>query len=82
MGVEDWFSTGYKAEWHKVWDEGRAAASSGVSRDANPHWLIVWKEVWWYGWDNYDPMPEEFRAADENLKQLPLGDIDATYGEG
>ena len=84
MGVEDWFSTGYKVEWYEVWEEGREAASKGVSRGNNPHWLKVWKEVWWYGWDNYNPMPEEFRAVDENLKQLPLralGDSDVTSSQ-
>ena len=68
---EEWLATDYKKEWHQVWDAGRLAATEGKNREENPHQLKVWKEVWWYGWDNYDPVPAEFRQVEQNLNSLP-----------
>lgn len=71
--AEEYFAGPYRVEWHRVWNEGRAAHDLGKSRDDNPHRLKVWRAVWGYGWDNYDPnaMPAEFARVEEHLKALP-----------
>ena len=69
---EDWLAGPYKEEWHKVWESGRQACTEGKGIECNPHKLKVWKEVWQYGWDNYDPNPpSEFRQAEANINTLP-----------
>ena len=73
MDVEEWFAGPYKVIWHEVWEAGRAACEGGVPRDQNPQTLKVWRAVWWYGWDNYDPNPpEQFKAMEEKLANLPM----------
>jgi len=70
---ENYLSGPYKEQWHQVWQEGRAANVQGQSREDNPHKLKVWRAVWEYGWDNYDPNkpPSEFTEVEDYLKSLP-----------
>lgn len=70
---EEWLAGPYKVEWHKIWEEGRLANILGQSRDNNPHKLKVWKAVWEYGFDNYNPNDQykEFKEVDNHLKSLP-----------
>lgn len=72
--VEEYFAGPYKEQWHQVWAEGRLAQEQGKSRDGNPHKLKVWRAVWEYGWDNYDPNKpfNEFAKMEEHLKTLPM----------
>lgn len=72
MAMLRWEREVYPKLWHEAWDAGRKACLDGVSRDQNPHRLKVWREVWWYGWDNYDPSPPAiFRQVEERINELP-----------
>ena len=69
--VEEYFAGPFKEEWHKVWQEGRLAQTQGISRKDNPQRLKVWRAVWEYGWDAWNPIPTEFSQVEANLDTLP-----------
>lgn len=75
--VAEYFAGPFREKWHQVWQEGRAAQEQGVGRDANPHKGKVWRAVWEYGWDRYDPHQAFgiFAGAEEHLKTLPTQSI-------
>lgn len=74
MKEDEYFSGPYKEQWHQVWAEGRQAKEQGKNKEDNPHKLKVWRAVWEYGWDNYDPNQHfnEFLKIEEHLKTLPM----------
>lgn len=68
---EEYLAGPFKEEWHKAWKDGKTANEQGISIKDNPHRLKVFVAAWKYGWNDYNPIPDEFTQVESYLEILP-----------